>query len=101
MDLSRQTELNFMGKTCSHCGVEATSLTEAATRLFCNPCLGALFFVCNTCKQYHPIENRKVVRDSGGYGRLICSKCFDETNVHCVHCGYGCKKADGRQFNGQ
>ena len=100
-NMSRQTELNFMGKTCSHCGTEAGRLTEADSKLFCPPCLSTLYFLCNTCKDFHVVSSRKIVRAEGGYGKLLCPKCFDETNVLCAHCGYGCKKADSRQFQNQ
>lgn len=99
--MSLQAELNFMGKTCSHCGVEATSLTIADTKLFCPPCLSALYFLCSCCQDYKSTTVRRIVRSEGGYGKLLCPTCFDDTNVLCAHCGYGCKKADGRQFDGK
>lgn len=99
--MSQQTELNFMGKTCSHCGMEATGLYLAESKLFCAPCLSSLYFLCNCCKEYKMATVRKIIRADGGYGKILCPTCFDETYVQCAHCGYGCKKADGRQFSGQ
>jgi len=68
--MSEQAELLFMGKSCSHCGKEASKLTEVKGKLFCDDCFSILYFYCSKCKEYKSKNERHTVRDSGGYGKI-------------------------------
>ena len=97
--MSEQRELIFMGKVCSHCGKESAKMTEVQGKLLCDYCLNSLYFYCSKCKVYKPKNSRRSIRDSGGYGKVVCITCFEDFFTPCEHCGYGCKKADGRRWD--
>lgn len=99
-----QTELNFIGKCCDSCGNAPGNLIEVGTNFLCQPCLSANYFQCYCCRTWEPIASKDrrngkyAVRDTGGYGKIVCRSCFEKNYVKCDHCGYGHQKVDIRFY---
>lgn len=98
--MSKQTELNFTGKCCCHCGLVPERLTEVNEKLWCPSCLQTFFSKCSHCHNFKPMGERKSIRDTGGYGKVVCGLCFVDYYNQCEHCNYGSKKSDIRQWEG-